>query len=243
MALLAAVALLVALKTPLLRVDLAGEGLGDVDAGEATAARMSAAHGGLDRWLARSWVELSLDGEVPAISPRFGFDVGETLSLTLRFDPCDRGPMTGSLRDGDRVVAYPAEGSAGHRLLFPSMRHLFEMPFAMRSADIVRGMTPADGHDRVFMSWGTADPQQQTDQYIMHLGADGQVAGFRSTVRVVAPFLVAAVTYAGRVERDGVWLPEEATVRNAPDGPVVHAWRLVDMKLGPLRPPGDGCGG
>lgn len=241
---LAVVAALVALKTPLLRVDLSEEGLGDTEAGKATAARMPAAHGGLDRWLDHAWVELTIDGEVPAASPRFGFDVGETLGLTLRFDPCDHSPMTGELRDGDRTLTYPAEASSGHHLLFASMRHLFEMPFAMRSADVVRGMAPADGHDRVFMSWGTAAPQMHTDQYIMHLGPDGQVVGFRSTVRLVAPFLTSAVTYDGRVERDGVWLPEKATVRaGAPDGDVAHAWRLTGMTLGPKRAPGTGCGG
>ncbi len=233
------------LQTPLLLVDLSEEGLGDAAAGEAMAARMSAAHGGLDRWRERAWVELDVEGEVVAGTARFFFGLGERVALTLRFDPCDQSPMTATIRDAERSIALPsADSTEGHAAITASVRHLFEMPFAMRSADVVRAMAPRGEVERVFMSWGTAEAQLQTDQYIMHLDAQGATTGFRSTVRLASPFMTSAVTYADRVERDGLWVPRRATVRSgAPDGAVAHDWTLTDMRLGPVRPAETRCGG
>lgn len=239
---LAAVAAVVALKTPLLRRDLTPDPLGDSAEGRATVARMQAAHGGLDRWLARSWVEFELTGELPALPVRFGFDLGERAALTLRFDPCDRAPMTMRVDDGEHTYDGPvADAPSGNRFLAHSIRHLFEMPFAMRSADVVHAAPPADSHARVFMSWGTAAPQMDVDQYIVELGPDGRMTGFESTVRGVAPFLMADVEYTDRVERDGLALAAHASVGDGA-GEVVHAWRLDAMTLGPPRSTDDRCG-
>jgi len=237
-------AALVVLETPLLLSDLSPAAPGTRDDGIAQRARMHSGHGGLTRWLDRSWVDLELRGEVPDRGARFGFGVDDgPVRLTLRFDPCDHSPMTATIEQGGHTIAVPSEDAgSGHALMVASMRHLFEMPFAMRSADVVRGLPPADGAERVFMSWGAATPQMETDQYVLHLGTDGRLTGFLATVRAVAPFLTADVTYTGHVERDGLALAESAIVRNGPGGPVVHAWRLKAMTLGPIRPAGTRCG-
>lgn len=226
---------LAALRTPLFLSDLVEDPLGDAARGEGLRDRMQAAHGGLERWRARGWIELRLTGAIPSRLARGTFGVGaETVELTLRFDPRDRAPTTMRLVDGARTTegAMP-DLDPGHRMLAASIRHLFELPFAMESADVIHALPPVDGAPRVFMSWGAAAPQMETDQYILWLDPAGRIFRFQATVRAVAPFVTADVAFEGAVEAEGLALPKRAQVADAREGETIHAWELVEMKLGP----------
>lgn len=240
---LAAVAYVVAFHTSALMGDLSAEGLGTPADGQQQQKRMQDAHGGLEAWLDRSWVELKLDGNVPGFSVQMGFGIStDAPGLTLRFDPCDRQPMTARVDDAGDIAEFSADAAeGGHRLMVLAIRHLYEMPFAMRSADVVHGMPPADGADRVFMSWGQAGPQMDTDQYVLRLGEDGRLTGFASTVRVIAPFVMADAIYTEYVQREGLSLPKQVAVHQGPGGPLVHSWTLTELTLGPPRSPADRC--
>lgn len=226
-----------AFETSLFMSDLADEPLGTPAEGEALRGRFEAAHGGLDRWRARAWVELRWSGRVHSTLARGTFGVeAEAVDLTLRFDPRDRTPMTLRLVSGDQTVEGPvAEQPPGLRMLAASIRHLFELPFAMTTADVVHSMPPVDGAPRVFMSWGEAAPQMETDQYILWLDGDDRVDRFQATVRAVAPFVVADAALEGWIEREGLRLPAAAKVANEPGGPPIHEWTLDEMTLGPAR--------
>lgn len=240
--LLGALALL-AFRTSLFLSDLRDGPLGVAADGEAARQRLHAAHGGLDRWLGHGWVELTLTGEVPAAEAAGAFGVsGDHPRLTLRFDPCDRAPFTQRIVDGSVITEGPITGqSEAHQMLGYSIRHLFELPFAMHTADVIHSLPSTGDAARVFMSWGRAEPQMKTDQYILELGPDGRVRGFEATVRAVAPFIRADVDYAGWVEADGITLPRDATVRDPLLDRLIHRWRLESLTLGPPR--ADPCPG
>lgn len=236
LALVAAGLGLAAFNTPLFLADLVDTPLGTVDEGEALRDRLQAAHGGLDRWRERAWIELRATGTIPSRLARgtFGCD-SETVELTLRFDPRDHTPTTMKLVHGDRTTegAMP-DLEPGHRMLAASIRHLFELPFAMESADVIHGLPPVDGAPRVFMSWGTAAPQMQTDQYILWLDPKDRIFRFQATVRAVAPFVTADVAFDGAIEAEGLMLPRSARVANAREGETIHAWELLEMTPGPV---------
>ncbi|MCA9539944.1 MAG: hypothetical protein KC620_13695 [Myxococcales bacterium] len=174
----------VAFKTPAFISDLRTEPLGTAEAAKALLARLDAAHGSGAAWRSHAFVELKTQGEVGAFEARLGFDLSEPQPLlTLRFDPAGCGPFTMRLTAGPVIFAGEVgDASAGRQLLAASVRHLFEFPFAMASADVQHGMTVLDGHPRLFMSWGAAEPQMHIDQYVLWLGPDDRVVLFESTV-------------------------------------------------------------
>ena len=97
-------------------------------------------------------------------------------------------------------------------------------------------MAPPAEKQRTFASWGTQDPQLHTDQYIVWTGENGLVERFDSTGRAVAPFILARVVFEDHRDVEGFQLPGQVTVFEAGEaGSVVHAWRVVDVRLGPPR--------
>jgi hypothetical protein len=235
---LAFVAGVIALKTPLLLSDIREDPLGDPAKGRAVLLRTQAAHGGLDAWRTRDWIELELRGEIPFAPARFGFGgVGEELHVVLRFDPAVHGLATLTLDGQDLAVDTRGERD-GLGLLAESVRHLWEFAFAMDSADVLAALPAREGLDRVFASWGTDAPQPAVDQYV--LWSDQQehiVRRFDSTGRAIAPFIRARVVFDDYRDVEGFMLPGTVTVHRAGErGGVVQAWRLVAARLGPAGP-------
>lgn len=225
----------VVMKTPLLLADLRTEPLGDAEQGRATLHRAQAAHGGRDAWLDHEWVELELDGDVPFLPARLGFGgVDERASVWLRFDPRQYGVAT--LRvDGETHAIDTRSDRDGLGLLADSLRHLWELPFAMESADVIAALPDREGQERVFASWGTDAPQMDVDQYVLWTDpAQHLVRRFDSTGRAIAPFIVARVMYEGYRTIDGFELPGRVTIYDEEDA-VVHRWTLVAARLGPAR--------
>lgn len=233
-----------AFKTSLFLGDLSGLATGSPEAGRATLAGVQDAHGGLAAWRSRAWVEFELAGTVPLGSVRASFGVdAEDVTLRLRFDPCDRSEMTIAVKSGTVEFEGPVTAaSEPHRFLAASIRHLFEMPFAMHTADIVHAAPDGEEGPRVFLTWGATEASMTIDQYVLEAGGQGTLVGFHSTVRRVAPFLEADVNYGPPIAFDGFLLPGAADVRAALVDMTVHDWTLTAARAGPPRPASDACG-
>lgn len=215
-----------ALKTPLLLSDLRTEPLGDAEVGRATLHEAQRAHGGRDAWLSRAWVELELDGEIPFPPARLALDVDPEVHVTVRYDPRE-AEVASVVVDG--VEREPD-------LLADSVRHLFELVFAMESADVSAALPDRDGHARTFLSWRTAEPQMDYDQYIVWADREAHlVRRFDCTGRAIAPFVLARVSLENYRDVQGFAIPARVRVARAEDGALVQGWTLVEARLGPPR--------
>jgi len=232
----AAVAAILVMRTPLLISDIRTEPLGDRSAGRKVLEASQRAHGGLDAWKARSWVELEVSGHVPFPPARWAFGVPAHTEVRLRFDPQVVGLATLTVDDGEPIAIDTRKERDGLGLLADSLRHLWEFPFAMDTADVVAGLASVDGHDRVFLSWGTDAPQMTVDQYILWSDGTHRTVRFDSTGRAITPFTKAVVVFEDHRRVEGFEVPGRVKVTRAgQEGAVVHEWTLKGIRLGPDR--------
>lgn len=221
-----------AVKTPWLLSDIRPSSMGSVDEGRDTLRAIQRAHGGAGNWRSLSWVELEFTGTVPFLPARLTFGVPEQFDLVVRFTPAVPGRasliLNGTVHEVDA-----RDGNEGLALVANSVRHLWELPFAMQSADVVRHVADTQGYERVFASWGTPEPQADTDQYILW-SRGGVIERFYSTARVITPFTVACVDLEAFRTVEGFVVPGKVTVRgDHPQGRVVQRWELRGIRFGP----------
>ena len=214
---------------PLLLSDIREAPVGDAQAARALLHQAHTTHGGLDAWRAHDWVELDLDGDIPKTPARWGFGVAErATSVTVRFRPTAE-VLAVTVDGADR---YPGDDRA--HFLGQSVQHLFELPFAMESADVLQAYGEQEGHQRIFASWGTAEPQRRVDQYILWRDAEGRISDFQSTGRAITPFLRARVSLDQHREFEGFLLPTSVTVESDPaEAEPVMRWILRGVRMGP----------
>ncbi|MEZ4458170.1 MAG: hypothetical protein R3E66_00295 [bacterium] len=106
----------------------------------------------------------------------------------------------------------------------PTNAYFFQAPFRLREATVVAhaGTARVDGRllDIVFLSWNTAAPQSDVDQYVAYIDREsGQLMYLQYTIRDIFRTLIGTMHYTDYREIDGMLVPHRMTVVTEPGGP------------------------
>lgn len=228
----------VAMKTPLLLSDIRSEPLGTESAASPALAELESHHGGAAAWRMQGRVRLHARGDLPYFPVRWGFDVSESVEVTIIFDPTGEQASEyviesgGTIRSGThRWSASPDEAG----LLVDSVVHLFTLSITASEVPVRRGLPAGtwrgEAFKRVFATWGDVAPHMDADQIILWV-RDGRLKRFDTTGRSIAPFILARVEMEGEVALGSFRLPQEARVnKRGEDGQLVHGWTLIDVEF------------
>ena len=100
------------------------------------------------------------------------------------------------------------------RFFLPTFQWWFEFPFRIASATVIAalGDSPESGVHRVFVTWGTLEPNREVDQYIVHINKEtGLIDRIEYTIRDMgwdgSGFAAGATNYLDYRAVDGVMVP------------------------------------
>ena len=123
------------------------------------------------------------------------------------------------------------------RFWLPTIQYFFEAPFRLREGGVIADAGPETvagiTYQRVFISWGTAEPQSQTDQYLAWIHPDsGRLEYLEYTVRDMMPGVVGCMHYRDYRQVEDLWIAMTMSVVEGPGGPdALHRYELEDVRL------------
>jgi hypothetical protein len=126
----------------------------------------------------------------------------------------------------------------------PTLEYFFEAPFRLHEADViyylddkrVRGET----YHRVFLSWGSDEPQDTVDQYVAWIDADtGRLAFLHYTVRDMFDWIDGWMAYRDYEQVQGIWVARTIAGVEEPGGDDAgHRLAFEDVVFGVEVPDG-----
>lgn len=222
--------------------------------------RLPEAHGGLERWRNHGTARVVLRDWWPSWLMRTAampwFENGQLLELTTRLGSDDarieflEEPNEGLQWGIQNWATYTVDPDG--ELIFesddtitfwvPTVTYFFEAPFRLHEADVVSwiGQEEADGttYDKVFLSWGTAEPQDKIDQYVAWIDREtGRLGYLAYTVRDMMSNLEGFMKYTDYIEVDGIWVARTMAVvdsTESTDG--LHRMDVESVEFGVERP-------
>ncbi len=123
------------------------------------------------------------------------------------------------------------------RFWLPTLQYFFEAPFRLREGSVVAdaGSETVTGvtYQRVFISWGHAEPRPATDQYLAWIHPDsGRLEYLEYTVRDMMPSIVGCMHYRDYRQIDDLWIAMTMAVVEGPGGPdALHRLELEDVRF------------
>ena len=126
----------------------------------------------------------------------------------------------------------------------PTTQYFFELPFRIKSAEIVvdAGSASWEGkdYDRVFATWGSAEPQEELDQYLLWIDPDtGLLARVDYTVRDQGGAAVGSAHYNAYRRVGGVQMPSDISVLGVMPGGAempIHTFWIEDIRWNTVSP-------
>lgn len=128
------------------------------------------------------------------------------------------------------------------RFWVATMAYFLELPFRIGEANVVAyaGETVVAGtaYATVFASWGTAEPQDEVDQYVLYIDPQTHRLAYAAyTVRDLFGFITGAVHYEGWQTVDGLVFPQRMTMADEPGGDdVTHQVQIEAAQVGLGQP-------
>jgi hypothetical protein len=224
--------------------------------GRALLDALASRHGGLDRWRAARDARVIYQDTWPSAvvaaaaspwpSPRQTIRQTLLLGQDISVVECLDGPEAGltwgiqhwhtwEQAPGGALVWTDNEGV---RFWLPTLQYFLEAPFRLGEADVVAWLGEAEAQGRryelVFLSWGDAAPQEETDQYIAWIDREtGLLSYLEYTVRDMAGPLRAMIAYEGYRRADGFLVATTLRVVDAPGGETtLHRMDIEGMDFG-----------
>jgi hypothetical protein len=239
-----------------------GEGTSAVHAerGRKLVDQLPAAHGGLDTWRSHRTARVRLRDSWPGWMMRTAampwFENEQMLELTtllgtdearIEFaEPPNEGLMWG-IQDWATYTVEPGgapvfEQDDDVKFWVPTVSYFFEAPFRLHEADVVSyvGNETVDGvvYDKVFLSWGQAEPQENIDQYVAWIARDTGRLGFLAyTVRDMMQNIEGFMRYTDYEQVHGIWVAKTMAVvddTESLDG--LHRMDVESVEFGVDRP-------
>lgn len=153
---------------------------------------------------------------------------------------------------GQRLYASPGPGQpvqpsddADHRFALTTAIYFLEAPLRLPTAEIVRHIdTTQIGnavYDRVFVSWGSEEPNMQYDQYVLYINQNsGLIERMHYTIREKFWFATGSCLYGDFRIVDGFRIPHRMTLVTHPtaEDDVYHEMVFTEIELG-VSPPAD----
>ena len=233
-----------------------GISAGRADRGRAIIDGLAEAHGGLERWRELGTARVVLRDTWPSWVTRTAampwFEDGQLLELTTRLGTDDgriqflEAPNEGlywGIQDWATYVVEPgSKPTFGDddtiKFWVPTVSYFFEAPFRLHEADVVAyaGEETVDGvvYDKVFLSWGKAAPQEDTDQYVAWVSRDTGRLGFLAyTVRDMMDNIEGFMRYTDYEEVEGIWVAKTMAVVDSTDTmDGLHRMDVESVELG-----------
>ncbi len=123
------------------------------------------------------------------------------------------------------------------RFWLPTFQYFFEAPFRLREGGVVADAGPETvagvTYQRVFVTWGGAEPQPQIDQYLAWIDPDnGRLEYLEYTVRDMMPGVVGCMHYRDYRQVENLWMAMTMAVVEGPGGPdALHRFELEDVRF------------
>ena len=218
-------------------------------------ARMELAHGGYDAWKRFGTATLELRDLWSSDIARRIFSPWPANAVPLRFTEIPGqdtsclefldGPERGQVWGIQNWATYRAAAGGkpqfkqenALRFWLPTMQYFFDAPFRLREADVVAALDPAPvkgvPYERVFLSWGKAEPQADVDQYIAWIDpSTGRLGFLEYTVRDILPMAKGCMAYRDYQQVQGLWVPMTMAVCEAPGGAdTMHRIEVSDVRF------------
>jgi len=214
------------------------------------------AYGGMERWRSARATRVVLtdfwpDGLLKTMA--CPWRDGEKLDLTyLNGRDTGRLAFHDSDRDGDvwgiqHWMTYTARPSASPvfeqddtvKFWLPTIQYFMELPFRIVEADVVEyaGARSHAGHtyDLVYATWGTAEPQDDIDQYVLWINREsGMLDYIRYTVRDMGKFIEGTMHCEDFRQVGGLTFPFRMSVGGTVEEPeTMHRFDLESVELLP----------
>ena len=96
------------------------------------------------------------------------------------------------------------------RFFLPTLQWWFEFPFRIVTASVITALSDIQGSsfDRVFVTWGSLEPNREVDQYIVYVNKEtGLIDRMEYTIRDKGGFVTGATTYLDYRAIDGIMVP------------------------------------
>lgn len=124
----------------------------------------------------------------------------------------------------------------------PTLVYFLELPFRIGEATVVQyageQVLGSQIYDLVYVTWGTAEPQRQVDQYVLWIRrADTTLEFAEYTVRDVAPFMVGCIHYEDLRPVEGIRIPHRMSLGDCPGRPgLLHRLTVDSLHFLPTLP-------
>ena len=234
---------------------------GQVEQGRQALKRMEQAHGTKAAWMALQTSEHVLIDDWPGLVERNTFmpwsQNPTTLRLTMRhgqdegrlefLSGAEQGQSWGIQQwatyvvERDGLPTFKAHEDAWFYI--PTMIYFIEAPMRLGEAEHVahlgQHMRQGRAYERVFLTWRSAKPRGDVDQYIAWIDAQtGLLSALEFTARDVAGFAQGAALYEGWHEVRGVQTPRVITITSGVDSPtdVTHRLSVKTSRFGLALP-------
>ncbi len=219
------------------------------------------AHGGLAAWRDHGNARVVLRDEWPSWVTRTAampwFENNQLLEVTIRlgqddgrvrFAEAPNKDLEWGLQDWTTYTVSPDgelrfEDDETIRFWVPTVGYFFEAPFRLWEADVVSwiGEEKVDGrtYDKVFLSWGKAEPQATIDQYVAWIDRETGRLGFLAyTVRDIMQSVEGFMRYTNYEQIDGIWVARTMAVVDGTDTMEgLHRMEVESVKFGVELPP------
>jgi hypothetical protein len=96
------------------------------------------------------------------------------------------------------------------RFFLPTFQWWFEFPFRIISASVISALSESQSSkfDRVFVTWGSLEPNRELDQYIIYINKQtGLINRIEYTIRDMGGFATGATNFIDYQLVDGVMVP------------------------------------
>lgn len=231
--------------------------------GHARLKALAEAHGGLATLRAARVAEVDMQdvwagGLMQAFMPwpengtmlRLTAELGTDTSRLTYLDGAQKGHIMG-IQDW---VTYTRAADAGQetagdglvlrdddttKFWLPTMQYFLTAPFRLHEATVAYtvGETRFDGRiqDIVFASWGTAKPQDSTDQYLVYIDRQtGRLSRLEYTVRDFGGQVAGGMDYLDHTQTGGLWFAHTMRTSEVYGAPMsLHEMRVKAVRLVP----------
>ncbi|MGH1366565.1 MAG: hypothetical protein ACRBF0_23590 [Calditrichia bacterium] len=217
---------------------LKSEGIlpGDEDKGRALLAAAALTHG-LDVWVMKKTLTVVMRDEWQGLMTKIAgrpWNKEDLLRMTFRngtftsqatFLEGDRKNKTIGIqswktyeRENDQQE-YVFKDDDNTLFILPAFQYFFEMPFRLHTAELVawmgEGILSGQVCDKVFITWNTAEPHVENDQYIVWINRETErIELVQYTVRDIFRFVTGEMRFQDYRELEGVLYPYLMTVSN-----------------------------
>lgn len=229
--------------------------------GRAWLDKMVTAHGGVDAFKAHRDAEVVFTDTWPAWLtrtaampwPQNGQRIRMSLSTTtddarLTFVGGELDGHTWGLQNWVTYTIEPGKSPAFEddddlRFWVPTMAYFFAMPWRIVEAGVVgyAGQQTIDGrpHAVVYATWGSAEPQDDIDQYVLYIDAEThRLTHAAYTVRELVLASQSAVRFSDFREVQGLVVPHTLTmVEEFGSDAVLHLMKLESVQFATGKPP------